>query len=173
MRRYWLAFCWQHSPADLRYATILVPEPSCWSVHSVRGCSAYLYRGTGHPVRASLVSGVLIGVAYLTKEPSLFVAPALMIDCLARRQWRVLFGIAAGVLLVVGLEHTYYLAVTGDLMFRPHAMAEHNNSSYMFNVNQHLAVATVQSVSENHARAGDSLWSPLPVCDCAHNHRFF
>ena len=124
-------------PADLRYATILVPEPIAGSF-VLAAVLAYLYWGLGHPIRVGTVCGLLIGTAYLTKEPSLLVAPALMIDCLARRQWRVLFGIAAGVLLVVGLEHTYYLTVTGDLMFRPHAMAQHNSSSYMFNVNQHL-----------------------------------
>ena len=125
------------SPADLRYATILVPE-SVAGAFILFAMLAYLYRREQGPVRASLVSGLCIGVAYLTKEPSLFLAPALMIDCLARRQWRMMFGIAAGVLLVLGLEHTYYLAVTGDLMFRPHAMVQHNNSSYMFDVNQHL-----------------------------------
>lgn len=124
-------------PADLRYATILVPEPMA-GFFLLAAVAAYLYWGSGHPIPAGVVCGVLIGTAYLTKEPSLFVAPALMSDSLARRQWRVLFGIAAGVLLVVGLEHAYYLTVTGDLLFRPHAMAEHNSSSYMLNVNQHL-----------------------------------
>jgi 4-amino-4-deoxy-L-arabinose transferase-like glycosyltransferase len=124
-------------PADIRYATILVPEPIA-GAFILAALLAYLYGGDGHPVRAGLVCGLLIGVAYLTKEPSLFVAPALMIDALVRRQWRVVFGIAAGVLLIAGLEHTYYLTVTGDLMFRPHAMAQHNSSSYMLNVNQHL-----------------------------------
>ena len=124
-------------PADLRYATILVPEPIA-GAFILAAVLAYLYWGTGSPAGAGLVSGLLIGVAYLTKEPSLFVAPALMIDALARRQWRMLFGIAAGLLLIVGLEHAYYLTVTGDLMFRPHAMAQHNGSSYMFDVNQHL-----------------------------------
>ena len=124
-------------PADIRYATILVPEPIA-GAFILAAVLAYLYWGTGYPVGAGLVCGLLIGIAYLTKEPSLFVAPALMIDALVRRQWRVFFGIAAGVLLIVGLEHTYYLIATGDLMFRPHAMAQHNSSSYMFNVNQHL-----------------------------------
>lgn len=124
-------------PADVRYSTILVPEPIA-GAFVLAAVLAYVNWGSGHPIRAGVVCGLLIGTAYLTKEPSLFVAPALMTDSLARRQWRVLFGIAAGVLLVVGLEHAYYLTVTGDLMFRPHAMAQHNSSSYMFNVNQHL-----------------------------------
>ncbi len=97
-----------------------------------------MYWGAESPGWAGFVSGVCIGAAYLTKEPALFVAPALMIDALARREWRLLSGIAAGLLLIVGLEHTYYLAVTGDLMFRPHAMVQHNQSSYVFQLNQHL-----------------------------------
>jgi 4-amino-4-deoxy-L-arabinose transferase-like glycosyltransferase len=124
-------------PADLRYATILVPEPVA-GAFLLAAVLVYLYWGAGNPVRAGFVSGLCIGVAYLTKEPALFVAPALMIDAAARRQWRIVSSIAVGLLLIVGLEHTYYLAVTGDLMFRPHAMVQHNESSYMFNVNQHL-----------------------------------
>jgi 4-amino-4-deoxy-L-arabinose transferase-like glycosyltransferase len=124
-------------PADLRYATILVPEPvaGAWILLAVL---LYLYWGTGSPAAAGFVSGLCIGAAYLSKEPALFVAPALMIDALARRQWRIFSSIAVGVLLIVGFEHIYYVAVTGDLMFRPHAMAQHNQAKYMINVNQHL-----------------------------------
>jgi hypothetical protein len=124
-------------PADIRYATILVPEPIA-GAFILAAVLTYLYWGSKHPVPAGLACGLLIGIAYLTKEPSLFVAPALMIDALVRRQWRILFCLAAGVLFVIALEHTYYLTMTGDLMFRPHAMAQHNSSPYMLNVNQHL-----------------------------------
>ena len=68
------------------------------------------------------MTGICIGVAYLTKEPALFIAPALMIDALAMRRWRLFFGLSAGILSVVSVEHAYYLLVTGDLLFRPHAM---------------------------------------------------
>ena len=124
-------------PADIRYATILVPEPiaGAWILAAVL---AYLYWATETPASAGFVSGLCIGTAYLSKEPALFVAPALMLDALARRQWRAFSGIAAGVLMIVGLEHVYYVALTRDLMFRPHAMAHHNGLPYMVYVNQHL-----------------------------------
>lgn len=43
-----------------------------------------------------------------------------------RRRWRHAFGIAIGIGAVIALEHAYYLAMTGDPLFRPHAMAPHN-----------------------------------------------
>ncbi len=124
-------------PADIRFATILVPEPiaGAWILVAVL---TYLYWGEGDPVRSGLVAGVCIGLAYLSKEPSLFVGPALMIDALVRRRWSIFSGIAAGMLLVLGAEHIYYVAAAGDFLFRPHAMAEHNGSHYMASVNQHL-----------------------------------
>lgn len=54
------------------------------------------------------------------------VVLALFIDSAFRRRWQKAFGVAAGVAAVVAVEHAYYLAVAGDLLFRPHAMARHN-----------------------------------------------
>ena len=79
-----------------------------------------------------------MGVAYLTKEPVLFIAPALMIDAMVARRWRLLLAITVGMLMIAGAEHTYYKAVTGDLMFRPHAMVQHNHSVAAVEANQYL-----------------------------------
>jgi 4-amino-4-deoxy-L-arabinose transferase-like glycosyltransferase len=124
-------------PVELHYATILVPEPVA-ELYVLVAILVYLHWGAENPVLGGLVSGVCIGVAYLTKEPALFIAPALMIDALATRRWRIFLAIAAGLLMIVGAEQTYYAAVTGDLMFRPHAMVQHNQSIAALEANQHL-----------------------------------
>ena len=124
-------------PAELHYATILVPEPLA-ELYVLVAILVYLYWGDENPASAGFVCGLCMGVAYLTKEHALFIAPALMIDTLARRRWRMFFAIATGLLMIVGAEHTYYVASTGDLMFRPHAMVVHNQSRDAVFSNQHL-----------------------------------
>ena len=116
-------------PLQLYHATILVPEPI---VEFYVLLAVLIYVRTDERASVAMgaltgvLIGVLVGVAYLTKEPALFVAPALFIDAALRRRWRQAFGIALGVVSVIALEHAYYLAMTGDLLFRPHSMVIHN-----------------------------------------------
>ena len=124
-------------PLELRYATILVPEPIA-ELYVLVAVLVYLHWGAEKPASAGLISGLCIGVAYLTKEPTLFIAPVLVVDALTTRKWRTLFGLASGLLIIAGVEHVYYAAVTGDLMFRPHAMIHHNESLAAVDANQHL-----------------------------------
>lgn len=112
-------------PLQLRYATVLVPEPivECYVLLALL---VYVRTEDWAPMALGALAGALIGVAYLTKEPALFIIPALLIDAALRRRWRQAFGVALGIGAVIALEHAYYLAMTGDLLFRPHAMAAHN-----------------------------------------------
>lgn len=114
-------------PLQLRYGTVLVPEPivGCYVLLALL---VYVRTEGWAPMALGALAGVLIGIAYLTKEPALFIAPALLIDAALRRRWRQAFGIALGIGAVIALEHAYYLAMTGDLLFRLHAMAQHNRS---------------------------------------------
>jgi len=124
-------------PGELQYATILVPEPVA-EFYALVAILAYVYWGTSNPERAGVLCGFCLGMAYLTKEPTLFIAPALMIDALAMRRRRLFGGISAGLLMVVGAEHAYYLAVTGDLLFRSHAMIVHNRTIEAVRANRYL-----------------------------------
>ena len=124
-------------PVELRYATILVPEPVA-EFYILVAVLIYLYRGYRHPVLVGFATGVCVGMAYLTKESALFVAPALLIDAGARRQWYIFLGIALGLLMIVAVEHSYYVALTADLLFRPHAMIQHNHSPMVLASNRHL-----------------------------------
>ena len=112
-------------PLQLYHATILVPEPIV-EFYVLLAVLIYVRTDENASVAMGALAGVLIGIAYLTKEPALFVAPALFIDAALRHRWRQAFGIAAGVVSVIALEHAYYLAMTGDLLFRPHSMVIHN-----------------------------------------------
>lgn len=110
-------------PIQLHLATILTPEPIA-EFYILLGILFYLYKGERHHLILSFVTGICIGIAYLTKEPAIFVAPALMIDSVIKRQWRVIIGMVIGITLVITVEHIYYLTVTGDLLLRPHVMAQ-------------------------------------------------
>jgi 4-amino-4-deoxy-L-arabinose transferase-like glycosyltransferase len=112
-------------PVELRYATVFVPEAvaGCYVLLAVLAHVRTQDRAT---VALGALAGACIGLAYLTKEPALFVAPALFIDAALRRRWRQALGIAAGVAAVIAAEHAYYLATTGDLLFRFHSVAAHN-----------------------------------------------
>ncbi|MBI3529611.1 MAG: glycosyltransferase family 39 protein [Betaproteobacteria bacterium] len=112
-------------PGELRYATVLVPE-------AVAGCYVLLAvlvhvrTENRAPVALGALAGACLGIAYLTKEPALFIAPALFIDAVLRRRWQQAFGIVVGIGAIIACEHAYYLVTTGDLLFRLHALASHN-----------------------------------------------
>lgn len=66
-------------------------------------------------------AGLLMGTAYLAKEPALFVGGAFLLVCLLERRWTGAALFAAGVAAIGAIEHAYYVAAWGDLMFRPNA----------------------------------------------------
>lgn len=111
-------------PLQLHYSTILVPEPlaECYVLTAVL---LHVRIGTRHFLRG-LMAGVLVGIAYLTKEPALFIAPPLFLDAVFNKRWKHAAGLTAGVVLVLIAEVSYYYVSTGDLAFRQHAMAAHN-----------------------------------------------
>jgi 4-amino-4-deoxy-L-arabinose transferase-like glycosyltransferase len=124
-------------PLQLRLATMLLPEAVA-EFYILVAVLVYLHGEGKHSLGLSIASGICVGVAYLTKEPAVFVAPALMIDAAARRQWRAVLGITSGLAVVVAAEHVYYLALTGDLLFRPHAMVGHHETKMALAANENL-----------------------------------
>jgi 4-amino-4-deoxy-L-arabinose transferase-like glycosyltransferase len=113
-------------PLQLRYASILVPE-SVATCYLLAGVLLYVSTGERRQHTFGWLTGMLVGLAYLTKEPALLVAPALLIDAMRWRRWRHAFGIAGGVVAVIAIEHTYYAIATGDLLFRLHVTGMTNN----------------------------------------------
>jgi hypothetical protein len=113
------------APMELRYATVLVPEPVL-GLYILLAVLVYV-RMTREPAMAmGALCGALIGLAYLAKEPSVFVAPAMAADAALGRRWRHAAAIVIGVCSVVVLEQGFYYASTGDPLFRLHAMARFN-----------------------------------------------
>lgn len=112
-------------PLQLHYASILVPElvAECYVLLALL---IYVRTEERAPMAFGALAGAFIGIAYLTKEPALFVAAALFIDAARQGRWRNVLGIALGIGVVIAVEHAYYLSLTGDLLFRVHAMAKHN-----------------------------------------------
>ena len=113
-------------PVQLYHATILVPE-SIAECYAMLAMLAYVWKRDKPTMALGALAGALVGVAYLTKEPTLFIAPALLLDAALRRQWRLVAAVALGLGTVIAAEHVYYLTMSGDLLFRPHAMSLHNN----------------------------------------------
>ncbi len=109
-------------PVHVRYASVLIPEP-LMEFWILAGVLAYLAAVERRGILLGIMSGACFSAAYLTKEPSIFVAGALMLFSLLHREWKPMFGLVAGLVLVLGAEQSYYLLRTGDLFFRAHVTA--------------------------------------------------
>jgi hypothetical protein len=131
-------------PVQLRYATILVPEPVA-ELYILLAIVVYLHIQGKDSLLLAIVTGVCVGVAYLTKEVAVFVVLALMIDAGARHKWRAVQGMVLGLTIIVAVEHAYYLILTGDLLFRPHAMVVHNQSPMALIANENLYYRLLKS----------------------------
>jgi 4-amino-4-deoxy-L-arabinose transferase-like glycosyltransferase len=125
-------------PVEVRYASILVPEPMLGAALLAAGL--LFIRALARPSTAlGLGSGALLGLAYLVKEPAVFVALAFILFALLRRQWRLAATLAAGCAVVFASELVWYWMEARDLLFRPHAMAVHEQSAMAVDANQNLA----------------------------------
>jgi hypothetical protein len=113
-------------PIQLRYATVLTPEPIAELLVLIGVLCYVKARETAR--RASLLwfgAGLAFGVAYLAKEPALFVGGAVFLYAAWERRWRAAALLAFGITAIVAIEHTYYLFWQGDILFRPHATVVH------------------------------------------------
>jgi len=124
-------------PVDVRYATILVPESMLQATILVAAI-AYIAAGARQSALLSFTSGILLGLAYLIKEPAVFVVGAFVIFAAARRCWRIGCAVAAGAVMVLACELTWYWTETGDLLFRGHAMELHDKQPEVIFANENL-----------------------------------
>jgi|ERR1700730_1755432 len=124
-------------PLSIRFATILVPE-SVAEIYVLIAIALYLYAEGQYSLVFAMASGIFLAFAYLAKEWTVFVVPAVLIDAVAERRWRVCFGVAAGATAIVAVEHIYYLASTGDLLFRAHALAHATKDPSAIEENRNL-----------------------------------
>jgi hypothetical protein len=124
-------------PVSLLYSTILVPEPIA-GFYILIALLVYIGTDTRRPLFLGLSAGLILGISYLTKESAAFVALAVFLDAALRRRWTVACGIGAGMCLIVAAEHAYYLASTGDLLFRFHSMKFHEQTPMVLAANENL-----------------------------------
>ena len=129
-------------PVALHYATICVPEPVA-QFYMLAGILAYLHSDDAHGW--AFAGGLLLGLAYLTKEPAAFVVPAVLVDAIARRRWRACALAAIGALTMVIGEHLYYIVATGDSLYRPHALGIHNETPEVLYANANLPYRLVKA----------------------------
>jgi 4-amino-4-deoxy-L-arabinose transferase-like glycosyltransferase len=129
---------------SLRYATILVPEPVA-GFYILLAVLLYLESDNRRPLVLGACAGLILGLAYLTKESAAFVGLAVFLDAALRRKWAAACGMAAGALAIVAIEHAYYLAATGDLFYRMHAMKIHEQSAMVLGANRNLSYRLFKS----------------------------
>src|SRR5206468_10886940 len=70
-----------------------------------------------------VVAGLCFGLAYLAKEPGIFVGIAFILYSILQRQWKLALSIVAGMASIGASELAYYFVQTGDPLFRPHVIA--------------------------------------------------
>lgn len=131
-------------PVDARYATILVPESMLQSA-VLAAAIVYLVAEARQSVTLGIVSGILLGLAYLIKEPGAFVVTAFVIFAFAQRRWSLGLAVAGGAALVLAAELTWYWVVTQDLLFRTHAMVIHDRQPEVIVANEHLIYRLFQA----------------------------
>ena len=124
-------------PVDVRYASILVPEP-CLQFAVLAGALLVLYADERNSILLGVAAGAAFGAAYLTKEPGIFVGAAFGLFALMRQRWRLAFSLLAGVVIVVACEMIWYWSQNGDPLFRLHAMGSHNKSPMAVSANRYL-----------------------------------
>jgi 4-amino-4-deoxy-L-arabinose transferase-like glycosyltransferase len=125
-------------PLQLRVAGTLLPEAMA-EFYLLAAVLAYLRAMRADSDRRFVAAGICVGIAYLTKEPALFVFPALLVDSVIARRWRGAMWLVAGLGAVVLAEHVHYLVQSGDLLFRPHSMKLHETSGMALAANENLA----------------------------------
>ena len=112
-------------PLSIHYGSILVPETVA-ELYILAAVCLYLRAcESGRPTTAT-AAGIVLGVAYLTRELAFFVALAVFMEAAWQRRWRLLFAVAFGSFAVVLGEHLYYWFAAGDPLLRLHALAAHN-----------------------------------------------
>lgn len=103
-------------PLRMALGTVLVPEPFA-ECYLLLGALSYLHARDRGGV-FWLLAGLLMGSAYLAKEPALFIAGAFLLHALWERRWGGAAAFSAGVALIGAAELTYYTLAWGDVFFR-------------------------------------------------------
>jgi 4-amino-4-deoxy-L-arabinose transferase-like glycosyltransferase len=128
-------------PLDVRYGSVLVPEPLL-QVILVSGALLFVLAHRRNSVFLGAAAGFSFGISYLVKEPGIFFAIAFAVFALLQREWRLASSLLAGMALVIAAEMVWYWSQSGDLLFRLHALAIHNNDrtdNALREANEHLS----------------------------------
>jgi 4-amino-4-deoxy-L-arabinose transferase-like glycosyltransferase len=124
-------------PVEVRYASILVPEPILQTV-LLGGATLFVLASKRESVALAFLSGFVFGLGYLVKEPAAFVIAAFFLYALVRGKWWIAGAMATGAAMILLGEVMWYWFEAGDLLFRHHAMAAHNKSGMAVAANESL-----------------------------------
>jgi 4-amino-4-deoxy-L-arabinose transferase-like glycosyltransferase len=121
-------------PVEVRYASVLVPEPLLQAV-ALLGVLVFIRAERTGSAPLGVFVGVCFGIAYLIKESGALLVAAFGAFALFRKEWRLAVSVAAGGALVVAGELLWYWSQQSDLLFRAHALAGHNKVMAYLNEN--------------------------------------
>src|ERR1043166_1008361 len=94
-------------PVDVRYASILVPEPFLQAI-LLTAALLFVIADKRNSGSLGICVGISLGFAYLTKEPAVFVLAAFIAYALWSRRWRLVCAVATGFALVLAVETICY-----------------------------------------------------------------
>lgn len=112
-------------PMEALYGGMLVPEAVLQPALLAAALFYVVADQRSLPLLAGL-SGVAFGLAFLVKEPAVFVLAAFVLFGLLQRRYRLAIALAAGAALVAGTEFALLYWATGDPFFIHSAMKVHN-----------------------------------------------
>jgi 4-amino-4-deoxy-L-arabinose transferase-like glycosyltransferase len=112
-------------PMEALYGGILVPE-AVLQPALLAAALLYVVADQRSSPRLAGLSGVAFGLAFLVKEPAVFVLAAFVLFGLLQRRYRLAIALAAGAALVAGTEFALLYWATGDPFFIHSAMKVHN-----------------------------------------------
>lgn len=112
-------------PMEALYGGMLVPEAVLQAVLLAAALLYVVADQRSSPLLAGL-SGVAFGLAFLVKEPAVFVLAAFVLFGLLQRRYRLAIALAAGAAFVAGTEFALFYWATGDPFFIHSAMKVHN-----------------------------------------------
>jgi 4-amino-4-deoxy-L-arabinose transferase-like glycosyltransferase len=112
-------------PMEALYGGMLVPE-AVLQAALLAAALLYVVADERSSPRLAGLSGVAFGLAFLVKEPAVFVLAAFVLFGLLQRRYRLALALAAGAASVAGAEFALFYWATGDPFFIHSAMKVHN-----------------------------------------------
>ena len=131
-------------PVETNFGSILVPEP-LMQVLLLLGALTFIFAERRQSSKLGLLSGILLGLGYLVKEPSAFVVAAFVAYAVVKKRYSLACLISIGAAFVVMGEIAWHWIAAHDPLFRIHAIELHSESGMAVDANTLLSYRLFKS----------------------------